>query len=81
MRGSMHHLDLTVGDLGVSAPFYEAILDFMGYRRVRAEADGIDWDLPTPAGTCSIGAHGSPTPSDTRPFFQLPLHSVWKFLS
>ena len=55
MRGSMHHLDLTVGDLAASAPFYEAILDFMGYRRVRAEADGIDWDLPTPAKTCSIG--------------------------
>jgi len=51
----MHHLDLTVGDLAASAPFYEAILGFMGYRRVRDEADGIDWDLPTAAGTCSIG--------------------------
>ena len=54
MRGSMHHLDLTVSDLAVSAPFYEAILHFMGYRRVRAEVDGIDWDL-TAEGTCSIG--------------------------
>ena len=36
MRGSMHHLDLTVGDLAASAPFYETILDIMRYRRLRA---------------------------------------------
>ncbi len=55
MRGSMHHLDLTVRDLAASAPFYEAVLGFLGFRRVREEPDGIDWDLRTAQGSCSIG--------------------------
>jgi glyoxylase I family protein len=55
MRGSIHHLDLTVRSIAASAPFYEAVLGFLGYRRVREEADGIDWDLQTPSGVCSIG--------------------------
>jgi len=55
MRGQMHHIDLTVADLARSAPFYEAVLGFLGYRRVRDQANGIDWDLETPAGTCSVG--------------------------
>ena len=55
MRGSIHHLDVTVRDLAISAPFYEAVLGFLGYRRVRDEPSGIDWDLPPPHGPCSIG--------------------------
>jgi len=55
MRGLMHHLDLTVQDLGRSAPFYEAVLTFLGYRRVRDDATGIDWDLELAQGLCSIG--------------------------
>jgi catechol 2,3-dioxygenase-like lactoylglutathione lyase family enzyme len=55
MRGVIDHIDLTVHDLAVSAPFYEALLSFLGYRRVRAGANGIDWDLQLPNGSCSIG--------------------------
>jgi catechol 2,3-dioxygenase-like lactoylglutathione lyase family enzyme len=55
MRGMIDHLDLTVQDLAVSAPFYEALLGFLGYRRVREELSGIDWDLWSPNGSCSIG--------------------------
>jgi glyoxylase I family protein len=55
MRGLLHHLDLTVQDLHRSAPFYEAVLAFMGYRRVRDAPDGIDWDLLAHAGLSSIG--------------------------
>jgi catechol 2,3-dioxygenase-like lactoylglutathione lyase family enzyme len=55
MRGSLHHLDLTVRDLAGSAPFYDALLGFLGYRRMRTASDGIDWDLETPQGVCSIG--------------------------
>lgn len=55
MRGLMHHLDLTVQDLGRSAPFYEAVLTFLGYRRVRDDTTGLDWDLELPSGLCSIG--------------------------
>jgi glyoxylase I family protein len=55
MRGWMHHLDLTVDDLTRSAPFYETVLSFLGYERVRDEPNGIDWDLRSPHGLCSIG--------------------------
>jgi predicted lactoylglutathione lyase len=55
MRGSMHHLDLSVQDLTASASFYDAVLGFLGYRRVREDPDGIDWDLQTPRRPCSIG--------------------------
>jgi glyoxylase I family protein len=55
MRGQMHHIDLTVADLARSAPFYEAVLSFLGYRRVRDEANGIDWDFAMTEGTCSVG--------------------------
>jgi glyoxylase I family protein len=55
MRGSIHHLDLTVSDMAASAPFYEAVLGFLGYRRVREKPDGIDWDLDAPGAHCSIG--------------------------
>ena len=53
--GQMHHLDLTVRDLERSAPFYDAVLGFLGYRRTK-EGDGwIDWDLELPDGTyCGI---------------------------
>lgn len=33
MRGWVHHIDLTVSDLGRSGPFYEAVLGFLGYRQ------------------------------------------------
>lgn len=54
-RGQMHHLDLTVQDLERSAPFYESVLGFMGYRRTKAGDGWIDWDLALGDGTdCSI---------------------------
>ena len=32
MRGTMHHIDLTVRDPDASKPFYDAVLGFAGYR-------------------------------------------------
>ena len=55
MRGLIHHIDLTVRDIAVSAPFYEAVLGFMGYRREREQADGIDWNRDLPGSFCSLG--------------------------
>jgi glyoxylase I family protein len=55
MRGTIDHLNLTVNDLAVSAPFYEVLLSFLGYQRVRDEPSGIDWDFLSPNGPCSIG--------------------------
>jgi catechol 2,3-dioxygenase-like lactoylglutathione lyase family enzyme len=62
MRGLVHHLDLTVSDLHRSAPFYDTVLGFLGYRQVRRDATGIDWDLPAPYGFCSIGIKPDRTP-------------------
>ena len=56
MRGLIHHLDLTVKDPWASRIFYDAVLGFMGYRRLKEDARGFDWDLTTPGGVfCSIG--------------------------
>jgi len=45
LRGAVHHIDLTVRDLAASAPFYEALLGFLGYTRVKQEAAIHVWDL------------------------------------
>ncbi len=44
MRGFIHHLDLTVKDPKASAPFYDAVLGHMGYRRWSEDENGIDWE-------------------------------------
>jgi glyoxylase I family protein len=49
----LHHLDLSVSDVGRSASFYELILTQMGYTRVvdsRGEDAGCDWIASTAAG-------------------------------
>jgi catechol 2,3-dioxygenase-like lactoylglutathione lyase family enzyme len=56
MRGTIHHIDLTVSDLTVSAAFYETVLSFLGYRRMSTRPDYVDWNLPGSDGLlCSIG--------------------------
>lgn len=45
LRGVVHHIDLTVRDLAASTPFYEALLGFLGYTRVKHEAELQVWDL------------------------------------
>jgi catechol 2,3-dioxygenase-like lactoylglutathione lyase family enzyme len=56
MRGTIHHIDLTVSDLIVSAVFYETVLGFLGYRRTSTRPDYVDWNLPGGDGLlCSIG--------------------------
>ena len=45
LRGVVHHIDLTVRDVAASAPFYEALLGFLGYARVKQEAALHVWDL------------------------------------
>ena len=45
MRGTIHHLDLTVRDPWASRPFYDSVLGFLGYRRTKEDERGFDWDL------------------------------------
>jgi catechol 2,3-dioxygenase-like lactoylglutathione lyase family enzyme len=39
LRGAINHLDLTVADPDASAPFYDAVLGFLGFARVRLAGD------------------------------------------
>jgi catechol 2,3-dioxygenase-like lactoylglutathione lyase family enzyme len=56
MRGLIHHLDLTVKDPWASRAFYDSVLGFMGYRLIREDARGFDWELTRPdGGFASIG--------------------------
>ena len=56
MRGFIHHLDLTVREPRESCDFYDAVLGHMGYRLVREDERGFDWELQAPgAGFASIG--------------------------
>lgn len=62
MRGTIHHIDLTVKDAGASRAFYESVLGFMGYRYASPIADfsgeapnGYDFDLRDGEAFCSIG--------------------------
>jgi glyoxylase I family protein len=56
MRGLIHHLDLTVKDPWASRAFYDSVLGFMGYRLIREDALGFDWELTRPdGGFASIG--------------------------
>jgi catechol 2,3-dioxygenase-like lactoylglutathione lyase family enzyme len=55
MRGAVHHVDLTVKDPAASVGFYDAVLGFMGYRRVASHERGFDWDADGAEGFCSIG--------------------------
>jgi glyoxylase I family protein len=56
MRGMVNHIDLTVLDPDRSAPFYDAVLGFLGYQRVSAHPRGYDYDLTGADGSfCSVG--------------------------
>ena len=66
MRGSIHHLDLTVRDPQASRGFYAAVLGFMGYLEVADHDRGYDYDLRTDDGFCSIGIMRAEGPNADR---------------
>jgi glyoxylase I family protein len=56
LRGSTHHVDLTVRDPWLSKSFYSAVLENLGYRLSREDERGIDFELQHPrGGFSSIG--------------------------
>jgi catechol 2,3-dioxygenase-like lactoylglutathione lyase family enzyme len=40
LRGAINHLDLTVSDLAVSVPFYDALLGHLGFARLAGAPGG-----------------------------------------
>jgi glyoxylase I family protein len=81
MRGSIHHLDLTVRDPQASRGFYTAVLGLMGYLEVADHDRGFDYDLRTEAGFCSIGIMRARGPNADRPHdrYSPGLHHVaWR---
>lgn len=60
IRGSIHHIDLTVKNAHASRAFYESVLGFMGYKLsagdpFSADESGFDFDLRDGDEFCSIG--------------------------
>jgi len=41
--GSLHHVDLTVSDMGRSLAFYDRVLPLLGFERLRDSDDGPLW--------------------------------------
>jgi glyoxylase I family protein len=66
MRGTVHHIDLTVRDPAASRAFYDAILTFAGYRLEKQDERGLDWGLATPGAPSSIGVMRANGPGATR---------------
>lgn len=51
MFGAIHHIDLTVTDLGRSIPFYDRVMPLVGFRRSADVPEGPIWA----GATCEIG--------------------------
>jgi catechol 2,3-dioxygenase-like lactoylglutathione lyase family enzyme len=64
MRGQMHHLDLTVADIGRSRPFYDLVLGFLGYQCVKSETRIVVYDLTLPGGVCGIAIRSALRPRE-----------------
>ena len=43
MHGSIHHIDLTVGDLAASTAFYDVVMPLMGWTRSLDVPEGPIW--------------------------------------
>ena len=58
IRGAIDHIDLTVPDLDLALPFYDAVLDFLGYARSSAYAGDVPvWVHRDMKPRLSIGLH------------------------
>jgi glyoxylase I family protein len=55
MRGDLHHIDLTVSDVGASFVLYDGVLRALGYHNERKNENRADWILVTPLGEHSVG--------------------------
>lgn len=54
-RGGFHHIDLNVSDLATARPVYGLVLEYLGYRMVKDDAQGCEWDLGPEDRRISLG--------------------------
>jgi catechol 2,3-dioxygenase-like lactoylglutathione lyase family enzyme len=73
----MHHLDLTVSDLGRSKRFYELVLGFLGYRCVKDEEQIAVYDLTLPDGVCGIAIRAALRPHEHDRYTPGLHHFAW----
>jgi catechol 2,3-dioxygenase-like lactoylglutathione lyase family enzyme len=55
LRGTLHHIDLTVSDLAAAKRVYGPVLTFLGYRPVKDDERGCEWDLVDEGRGASLG--------------------------
>lgn len=55
MRGTFHHIDLSVADLAAARRIYGLVLTFLGYTQVRDDETGCEWDLAVGGSGASLG--------------------------
>jgi catechol 2,3-dioxygenase-like lactoylglutathione lyase family enzyme len=53
--GGFHHIDLNVSDLGAAKPVYGLVLEYLGYKMVKDDERGCEWDLECDHGRVSLG--------------------------
>ncbi|MEO7169970.1 MAG: VOC family protein [Pseudomonadota bacterium] len=54
-RGAFHHIDLNVRDLAASKAVYGPVLEYLGYRCVKDESQGCEWDMGPEGQGASLG--------------------------
>lgn len=54
-RGAFHHVDLNASDMAASRRVYGPVLEFLGYRMVKDDEKGCEWDLGPEEKRISLG--------------------------
>jgi catechol 2,3-dioxygenase-like lactoylglutathione lyase family enzyme len=79
MRGSIHHLDLTVKDPWASREFYAQVLGFMGYRQIAEDDRGFDFAIPGHSPSVGLKAAEGPNRERAHDRYSPGLHHLaWR---
>jgi glyoxylase I family protein len=79
MRGTIHHIDLTVKNAKASFAFYNSVLGFMGYALQEETEFGFDFDLRTlsaPFSSIGIRDARGPHAARTHDRYTIGLHHI-----
>lgn len=71
--GTMNHLSLTVSDRTQSEPFYDSVLNFMGYQKVEQNDEFTMW-WSAQAGAITIASANPDSPNQVHDRYSPGLH-------